>query len=900
MINPGRCIRTLLHRRRLDREMRAEMQAHLDALTQENIAAGMAPEEARLAAQRRFGGTDQIRERALDARGGRWLEEIERDVRVAVRSLSKSPLLTAIAILSLAIGIGAGTAVFSVLNAVLLRDLPVRDPGELRVIQWSGLHAKLLNHTGFGFSTGAGGVRIDGSFPYPALDAFRSGQSGLASIFAFFAMPRVTVVAAGESTTTAGVLVSGNFLHDYGATVHLGRALTADDDRPGTEPVAVITHRFWQQRFGGAADVLGQTIVLNRNPFTIVGVLSPGYVGPFPGDPTEFYVTFAAQPALAPARALDSLDQWWVQLMARVEPEANLARSAEVLTAGFHHLLENSRATIEQPGIVLTPGAQGAGTSLRRRLAKPMFLLLGVVAVVVAVACANVAGLLLARGSARRHEFALRAALGSGRWRLIRQTLVESAVLAVAAACLGLVFSIWSRSALLRGIGIFPEGFHFDLTADRSVFGFALATAVITAVLFGTVPALRAGFVEPLGGLKSRSAAGAPPLRLAKVLVSVQIGLTVLLVVGAGLLARSFVNLTRLDPGFTTHDLLTFRIDPGQAGYDRASLPAFYREAHRALAALPGVDSVAMTSVALASDSSNTNTILLPESAGFGHEPQNVHELHVSEDFFATMRIPILLGRGLSAADSAESMPVAVVNETFVRRFFPAENALGQTFRLSHAQDRAFTIVGVSRDAKYASLRQEIPPLVCFSRAQEERNTAVVLIRSSLPPLSLVPAARKAIASINRNVPLSNIATQEQLVQRTMAADRLFAVLCGGLSGFTLLLACIGIFGLLAYSVSQRTQEIGVRMALGATRRAVAWPLMRQALLLTALGLAGGIPASVVAARVIRNQLYGVELFDSWTLGAGAVLVLVVVLAASWLPARRATRIDPMVALRME
>lgn len=821
-------------------------------------------------------------------------------LRFALRSLAKSPGFTLIAVLSLAIGIGAGTAIFSLLNALLLRALPVRAPHELRVLNWAGVNPRLNNYTGMDPITKRGRLSVGSSFPYPAFREFREQGVGSSEVFAFFSMPRITATARGEAAVTSGLMVSGNFFPGYGASTFLGRPLTEEDARPGAAPVAVITYGMWERRFGLDPAAVGQTLTLNQNAFTVIGVLPRDYVGPLPGDLAEFYVSFATQPILAANRSLDSVNQWWVQIMARVADRAGEARAQAALEVIFRRVLADSATKMEQPGLRLENGAQGAARGMRERMARPLLLLLGVVALVMTIACANVAGLLLARGAARRHEFAVRAAIGASRGRLIGQTLTESLMLGLAAAVAGLLLANWGKVLLLQSLGSKLENFRIDPDTDLNVLAFTLGLALFTTLVFGLWPAIRASRVDPLEGLKSRSALAAPRLRLTKVLVTVQVALSVLLVVGAGLLLRTFANLSRVDPGFHAENVLLFRVAPSQVGLTGEALGRFYAEARRSIAAIPGVRSATLTNLVLTAGDSSSNTIELPDRPARAGETRSANELYASDGFFAAMGIPILLGREFAASDTATSLPVAVVNETFARTFFPGENPIGRTFQVSGNDTPAFTIIGLSRDAKYAGIREAVPPVMCFCAQQRDLRAITFVVRSTLPPLALVPAARKAIAALSPDLPLSAVRSQEAVVKSSTAVDRLFAGLCSGLAGLALLLACVGLYGLMAYNVTRRTGEIGVRMALGATQRAIAWPILREAVLLSGVGIAIGLPLAFALSRLVKSQLYGVGPGDPLTLGAGALVLLAIALLAAWQPARRASRVDPMIALRAE
>lgn len=822
------------------------------------------------------------------------------DFRLALRQLSKTPGFTAVVVLSLSIGIGAATAIFSVLNAVALRALPVDAPHELRIVSWTGLNPKLANYTGNERTTTAGGFTVGSSFPFPVYQALQEQAAGTASIFAFFPMNRVNVSAKGEANTISGMMVSGNFFAEYGTRVFLGRPLLPEDNRPGTAPAAVITYGMWERRLGLDPHVIGQTISINQHAFTIVGVLPRKYSGPLPGDMAEIYVSFAAQPLLASNRPLDALNHWWVQMIMRVPHGTDATQIQSILEPTFRRMIENDRGRIQHPGILLENGAQGAGPTMRARFAKPMIALLVGVGILMIVACANVAGLLLERSAARRHEFAVRIALGASRWRLVRQSLAESLLIALASSAVGLLFANWGKHALLQSFGNLPDNFRVDHSTDMTVALFTLGVSLLTALTFGLLPALRSSRADPQSCLKVSAAMSAPRQWLGRALVALQIGVSVLLFMGAGMLLRTFINLARIDPGFDSENVLVFRVDPSQAGIKGAAIGRFLSEANRALETIPGVQSVARTSLILVSDESSTNTIVLPNQSSRPNETAEISQIVAGEGFFRTLGIPVMLGREFLPSDTAESQLVAVVNETFVRKFFAGKNPIGLPLRLTSEPGRTFTIVGVSRDAKHTSIRTTIPPVVCFCSEQLDYGASKFIVRATIPPALLIGFVRRAISSLNPNVPLSAIRTQKQLVRQSVAIDRLFAFLGSGLAGLAILLACIGLYGLIAYNVAARTREFGIRAALGATRINIVWPIMREALLLAAVGLTLGIPGALGIALLIRNQLYGIGPADPLTLVAGTALLLLVTALAAWLPARRAMLADPCVSLRSE
>jgi predicted permease len=884
-------------KKKLDVEMSEEMRLHLELRTQANIDAGMSTEEARRAARRRFGGVDQIQETCRDQRGVPWIEHLSQDFRYALRTLARSPGFAAVAVLSLALGIGVNTAIFSLLNAVLLRSLPVRNPQELRVANWVARNPEVSNYTGDGMGRTATGLTYSGSFPYPAYRDFRDRGTGFAEVFAFFPLSNVTAIVRGQAGVAMGLMVSGNFFAGYGAQTLIGRPIAPEDDRPAAAPVAVITYRCWERYFSLDPGVIGQRVTLNQNAFTIIGVLARGFAGPLVGDPFDFYIPLSAQPQMAPTRPLGSGKHWWVQIMARLAPGANEAHAQASLDVLFRQVLSASDNKMEQPGIWLEDGRRGP-LKTRQQIGQPLWALLAVVGLLLLIVCANLAGLLLARGAARQHEMAVRAAMGANRGRLIRQSLTESMVLSLAGGSLGLVFAAWSNAGLPALLARFQENIQFDTSLDANVLGFTFGVAIVATLLSGLLPALRASRVDPAAGLKDRSALGSPRLRLGKVLVSVQVGLSVLLVVVAGLLIETFANLSRVDPGFDPENLLVFRLNAGQAGYKGAQLENFFENVRRSLAAIPGVREVALSDLALVGGARSSSGISIPGRAAGHNEQLQASQLIVSDSIFATMGIGMLLGRDFGLVDTGTSPKVAVVNESFARSFLRNKSPVGQAFNVG--PEDAYQIVGVCRDAKYNNLRNEILPTMYFPYSQYPVGSMFFEVRSVLPALALAPAIRKVVAAADPNIPVADLRTQKQLLDNSVLPERLFASLCSFLALLAVLLSYIGLFGLMAYNVARRTGEIGIRMALGAGPGDVARPIVREALLLAAAGLAAGVPVALALARIIRGALYGVQPYDPATIVGGAMILLLIAALAAWIPARRAARVDPMSALRCE
>jgi predicted permease len=811
------------------------------------------------------------------------------DLRHTVRKLCKNPGFTTIAVLSLALGIGANTAIFSLVNAILLHSLPVPNPQELRELRWIGTDIRIPSWAG------------DSSVSPPVFQILREQGAGLADIFGFIPLVDVIVKPEQEAFTATGMMVSDNFLSGLGVRPLIGRLLAAGEDYAGRGTSVVIGYDWWERHFALDPMVIGKMITLNGNSFTIVGVLPREFAGVEQGHPSDFYVPMSTDSQFLYV-AITSRFHWYVRLMARMKPGASDAQLRALLDVAFAR--EVSRE-MKGPRMLVAPGRGGTAYD-RDNYRKPLLLMLGVVGLVMLVACANLAGLSLARSAAHQHEWAVRAALGAGRWRLIRQSLTESLLLALSGGALGVLFAVWGRTAIARLLGGSAGDLRYDLALDWKVLGFTLISALITALLSGILPALKAGRSNPVAGFKSRGAIGSPRLRMGRFLVAAQICLSLVLLTGAGLYMRTLINLTHIDAGFRMEKLLLFQLHLRGSSYANAQPSEFYRRLQASLATIPGVRAASFIEFPLLNDGGSTGGIDQfsgrPVRSGAAMQTRR---LTVGEPFFSTLGIPILHGRGFRSTDIEGAPKVIVVNETFVRKYLPNENPLGLTIKMWEAD---WQIVGVCRDIKYAQLKEAVPPTTYFpfqqrfySRfRQTHLRNAYFAISSNLPPLALTTAIRMAVAEIDSGVPIDNITTQEDVRDRGISRERLFATLCGALAVLAVLLSCIGLYGLMAYHVAGRTNEIGIRMALGATRRHIAGPILQEALLLAGAGLILGIPMALSLVDLIQSQLFGVSPFDPESLIGSAVLLMLVTLLATWFPARRATRVDPNVALRAE
>jgi predicted permease len=806
--------------------------------------------------------------------------------------LRKSPGFTAVAVLSLALGIGVNAAIFSLSNGILHKSLPVRDPHQLRAIHWTcdAVRGGLVHSEG------------TGSFPYPAYRDFAEQAQGFSDLFAIsYGGEPVTINAGGLPTLAQARLVSGNFFQGYGTPVLIGRPITPEDDRSDAPPVAVLTYSFWQRLFGLDPHVIGQTLTVRETGFTIIGVLPRGYVCPLDGERrVDFYVPLLAQPRLMGEEdnRFSSYDDWWeVQILGRLAPGADETQVQASLEVLFRQVLSRSKLEIERPVISLEEGRFGV-LSERNRWAGLLLCLQSVAGLILLIACTNLASLLLARGAVRQQEMAVRAALGAGRWRLLRQSLTESLILSLGGVCLGLLLSVWIRG-IVSGFLFEPSSNrHFDLGMDTNVLIFALGMGAVTTLLSGLFPAWRAGHTDPSAGLKESGNRGAPRLRLGKVLVTAQMGMSVLFVVVGGLLCRTLINLYRIDPGFDTENLLLVPIDPDMSLSPPKDRQLFFDSVRQKIAGIPGVRAVAFSCSTLTSRAALSPDI--PIRSRLDQTPHEALGVCVSEGYFATLGINLLEGRDFLA--KGEAQDVVIVNEEFARVFFPDENPLGRFIAVPvTAHDEAkYQVVGLCSNQRCCGLRRAAIPIFYMPQHDYALSRMICMIRTVLPPLSLIPAVCRAVADLDRNLPLEGITTQKLAIKESLRLERLLASLFGSFALLALALCCIGLYGLMAYHVARRTGEIGLRKALGARSRDVAWAILREALTLTALGIAVGLPVALALVRVVRSFVYGIEPHDPVTIIGAVVIMVTVAVLAAWIPVRRAVRIDPMVALRYE
>ncbi|MGH2779910.1 MAG: ABC transporter permease [Thermoleophilaceae bacterium] len=804
------------------------------------------------------------------------------DLRYAVRSLRKTPGFTVVAILTLALGIGANAAIFTVLDRALLRPLPVEEPDRLVVL-----------------STLREGGDRNMNFSYPAYHDYREGSEVFSGLIAFAPRP-FTLATDGAAERVEGVMVSGNYFDVLGVEPRHGRAFLTDE---GRAPVAVLSHGLWQRRFGADAGVVGRTVTLNDQPFTVVGVAPEGFRGLRRGAAPDLWLPVGMQPLLAQGGDFLSMRNVnWLYLMGRLEPGVTLEQARTSLSLLFQRLDEENPSG--ELGIGLASGAQGLTGDLLD-YERPLFLLMAMVGIVLLIACTNVANLLLARAARRRKEIAMRLSLGASSARLVRQLLTESLVLAALGGAAGLLLALWAADLLLGFAPATGASLAFEVAPDTRVLGFTVAIVLLTALVFGLVPALQASRLDMIPALENDAASageGGRRLGLRGTLVVGQVALSLVLLIGAGLFVRSLRNLQEVDLGFEARNVLLSSLELNGEEYDEARGTAFYEEILQRVEALPGVRSASLaTTVTPSPFGSNFGGATLE-----GYQPAPDEEIsfdvnRVGPEYFETLEMPILLGRGFEARDREGAPRVAVINEIMAERYWPGGEPIGKRITFgSDPDDPSAIIIGVAEAGKYRSVREKEEMIAYMPILQDYRPWATLLVRTAGDPLAPAAAIRREVRALDPGLSLYDIKTMDEHIAQALSQDRMLSVLTTLFGVLALVLAAVGIYGVMAYITAQRTREVGIRMALGARRGDVLRLLLGHGALLVGLGLAAGVVAALLFGRAVGSLLYGVSASDPATLASVAAILLSVALLASYLPARLATRVDPMVALRHE
>jgi len=833
------------------------------------------------------------------------MRSLIQDIQHGIRVLLKAPGFTAVAIVTLALGIGANTAIFSLLDQVLLRRLPVPNPDELVVVR---LHGSF-----------SGRVWADGdveeSIPYPIYKALRDNNNGAFSgLLGRFGV-NLSVAFRGVTERAQGELVSGNYFQVLGVRPALGRVFSPEDDRvAGAHPLAVLSYGYWMSHMGGDQGVLNQSILVNDLPMTIVGVTQAGFSGIQVGQQPDIFVPLTMKAKMTPH--WDGLTDWndyWMAVIGRLEPGVSMAQAEAALAPAFHPLVEEqlahlpdypakSREKFLQKKVLLQSGSRGR-LILQRDAQAPILALSTMAGLVLLIACANVANLLLARGMARHREFAVRAAMGASRARLLRQLTVESLLVGLLGGLAGLAVAAWTARILISTVSTATDTHGLNGSLNWRVLGFALGTSLFSALLFGLLPAMRLSRTDLLSALKiqgSTTSAANPQVRMRKVLVAVQVAFTVLLLAGGGLFARTLWNLRRVDLGLPVDQVISFSIEPQLNSYSVERTTALCDQLRERIGALPVVSAVAGGEIPMLTGSNSSTGITIPGAEPLPSDQRGSNMNWISPGYFSALGIPLISGREFTAADGATAPKVAVVSQSMAKRFFPNQDALGRTFKWG-SKDVETLVVGVVRDMPQDHIRSSAVPFVYLPYAQDEKlGVMTFYVRASRDPAPLASAIRREVQQLDANLPIFQVATLERVVDDDLFAERIIATLSACFAFLAALLAALGIYGVLAYLVAQRTREIGIRMVLGADGAHVRRLVLSELGWMFVLGAAVGLPAAYGLGRFSQSLLYGVHAADPAVYAADAALVALMALAASFLPMRRALRVAPVIALRHE
>jgi macrolide transport system ATP-binding/permease protein len=893
--------------------LREEMELHLAEKAAELEADGMTPECARAEARRRFGNAGLKHEESREIWMTRFWSELGQDIRYAFRTMIANKAFSALAVLSLALGIGANTAIYSLMESILLRSLPVADPESLVVLNWHSRPPQNANqqwvHVVHGlqgmFWPGDKDALITGIFPYGAFQTLREENPVFSTLFGYFNGHNKTLAVRGQATSANTEYVTGEYFRGLAVSPAAGRLIDSEDDRPGAAPVAVISFATSQQRFGGPSSAIGQPVLVDNVPFTVIGVAPPEFFGVDPAAAPDLYLplhTNLLVDGVQAARMYPDGNFYWMELMGRLRPGVSMAQAQAVLAPRFHQWVAATAKTdgerAKLPALMLNPGAAGLG-SLRRQYSKPLYVLLTMVGLILAIACANIANLLLARAAARRREMAVRLSLGAGRFRVVRQLLTESVMLASLGGAFGVLFAIWGVRSLTLLFSRGQENFTLHAELNWNVLGVTAALSLVCGLLFGLAPAIQSTRPDVVPALKN-GRGGGPRRRAQHILVVAQIAGSFLILVAAGLFVRTLDKLHSVQLGYARENILLFSLNARQAGHRDPEIATFYADLRNRFESIPGVRSATLSQSSIISAGHAGKTYRGAMKIG-AVTIEGARVMTAGPRFLTTMQIPILAGREIDDRDQPGSTPVAVVSERLARTYFGNENPVGR--RITFVDEkRDFEIVGVSGNLRYGGLKnEEESPMTVFAAVSQFSPEGVTYaLRTAGDPLRYVQSVHEIVREADSRIPVTNVVTQAAEIDRTISREVMFAKLCTGFAVLALLMACVGLYGTMSYNVARQVGEIGIRMALGAQRGAVVWMVLRRVLLLAAVGLAISVPAVLGASQLVKSFLFETQPNDPRTLALAGVVLLSATILAGYAPARRASRIDPLAALRQE
>lgn len=906
----------LFGQRKAESEFDCEMQTHLQLLTEKFMRQGISPDDADSAARRQFGNTTLLQQRHRESRTFLSFSNVFQDVRYGLRVLVKSPGFTAIAIASLALAIGANTTIFSVAKSMLYDRLGVPHPEQLRMLYWQAAGQSAVQSVWGDFDSSPEGGSKGSSFSYPVYRELSAHNQVMQELVAFQG-DGMNATIGGTARRVQAEMVSGNYYSGLNVRPQLGRPIEPSDEAAyGSGTVAVISEGVWKRDFGRSPAVLGQTITVNQTPLTIVGVNPRGFTGADDSQASpDVFVPISMQPVLdpkGPKSFLENTDIWWVKVMGRVKPGVTESQAQAVLSSQLEAAVRGTMTVKPgetMPRLLIGDGSRGNHIS-ENGLTKPAFVLMTLTGLVLLLACANIANLMLARGAQRQREMSVRLALGAGRARILRQLLTESLLLASMGGLAGSLLGYVCRNTIPKLLTDAWDTNQVNVHFDWLVFGFTAAVTLATGLLFGIAPAWMATRSDVSSSLKE-SAQTATRRRKGtggKAIVAFQIALSTLLVVGAGLFLRTLFALRSVDAGFRTDHLILFSINPPASRYAAGKDVQLQTRLEEDFAAIPGVQAVTAASVAYIGNGMSTGTFL-PQGESADQSKRQWEYLNVvGNSFFATMGVPMIAGRAFDAQDTATSPRVAIINQSLARKRFPNLNPLGKQFKTGDGAAGWVRIVGICADTRYMNLRDAPPPQFFLLYRQQidvggmksDAGGMNYAIRTPLEPAELAPALRQIVQKVDRDLPIVDIRTQQEQIDSAIQTERIFASLTAGFGLLALALACVGIYGIMAYSVANRRSEIGVRLALGAQPGQVRRMILRESTWLAVAGIVVGVGATLLLTRLVKSMLYGIQPYDLPTLASGVSILLAVALAASFIPARRAAGVQPMEALRHE